>query len=71
MAALKELGYLLKGSGWTEADIVSSGTADSFLSASNVAKTRQAHLVSDVMKTQLKYLNFWRIKSYLLKPMQR
>ena len=59
MAALKVLGDLLKGSGWTgalaEAEIASSGTADSFLSASSVGKTRQAHLVTacllyDLMK---------------------
>ena len=60
MAALRLLGDLLKGSGWTGALIVAeiamSGTADSFLSASSVAKTRQAHLITacalyDLMKS--------------------
>ena len=60
MAALRLLGDLLKGSGWTgaltEPDIATSGTADSFLSASSVAKTRQAHLITacalyDLMKS--------------------
>lgn len=50
MAALKLLGDLLKGSGWTaaltEAEVATSGTADSFISVSNVAKTRQAHLIT-------------------------
>ena len=47
MAALKSLGSLLKGSGWTgglvEAGVVSSGTAHSFLSVSSVASTLQIH----------------------------
>ena len=60
MAALRLLGDLLKGSGWTgaltEAGIATSGTADSLLSASRVANTRQAHLVTacalyDLMKS--------------------
>jgi hypothetical protein len=45
MTALKMLGSILKGSGWTtlleDANIASGGTAYSFLSASNVAKTRR------------------------------
>lgn len=48
MAAVKLLGDLLKGSVWTgalsKAEIDTSGIADS-LSASSVAKTRQAHLL--------------------------
>jgi len=60
MAALRLLGDLLKGSGWTgaltEAEIATSGTADSLLSASSVAKTRQANLITacalyDLMKS--------------------
>ena len=43
MAALKSIGTLLQSSGWTsaivEADIASSGTAESFLSASSVTRT--------------------------------
>ena len=50
MAAFKAIGGLLKDSGWTaaltEAGVASSGTADSFLSASSVAKTRLAHQVT-------------------------
>ena len=50
MAALKSIGTLLQSSGWTsaivEADIASSGTAESFLSASSVTRTRQAHQIT-------------------------
>lgn len=49
IAALKLLGDLLRDSGWvstlTDAEIASSGVAESFLSVSNVARTRQAHQV--------------------------
>ena len=44
MAALKTVGDWLKGSGWVEAlvqaDIATTGTADSFLSVAHVAHTR-------------------------------
>ena len=44
MAFWNTLGDLLDGSGWTtalaEADIASSGVADSFLKASHLTKTR-------------------------------
>ena len=50
MAALKSIGTLLQSSGWTssivEGDIASSGTAESFLSASSVTRTRQAHQIT-------------------------
>ena len=50
MAALKTLRTLLDGSGWTdalvEANIASSGTADSFLHASHVTRTRRAHQIT-------------------------
>ena len=50
MAALKSLGTLLEDSGWTsaivEAGLASSGTAESFLTASSVTKTRQAHQIT-------------------------
>lgn len=50
MAALRSLGTLLQDSGWTssiaEAGVASSGTAESFLSASSVTKTRQAHQIT-------------------------
>ena len=49
MALFRVLGELLSGSGWTsalcEAEIASSGTADSLLKASHVVKTRHAHQV--------------------------
>ena len=51
MAAFKAIGHLLKESGWTavltEAGIAFSGTAESFLTASSVTKTRFAHQVTD------------------------
>ena len=50
MAVLKTLGDWLHGSGWTEAltqaDIVTSGTAESLLGATHVGRTRRAHQVT-------------------------
>ena len=50
MAGFRSLGTLLQSSGWTgalvEAGVASSGTAESFLSASSVTRTRQMHLVT-------------------------
>ena len=50
MAAFRSLGTLLQNSGWTgalvEAGVASSGTADSFLSASSVTKTLHIHKVT-------------------------
>ena len=50
MAALKMLGDLLEGNGWTEALVqandASPGTADSFLKTSHVTLIRQAHQVT-------------------------
>ena len=50
MAAFKALGKWVHGSGWTEAltnaSVVSSGVADSFLSASHITRTRRAHQVT-------------------------
>ena len=50
MAVLKSIGTLLQKSGWTEAiveaGIASSGTAESFLYASSVTRTRQMHQVT-------------------------
>ena len=50
MAALKLIGDLLAGSGWTAAvagaGIATAGTADSFLKANHVTKTRHAHQVN-------------------------
>ena len=50
MAALKTLGDWLDGSGWAQtlvrADITTPGTAESFLRASHVTRTRRAHQVT-------------------------
>lgn len=50
MAAFKTLGDLLEGSGWTgvliQAGVATPGTADSFLKASHVTRTRRAHQVT-------------------------
>jgi len=50
MTALSSLGSLPEDSGWTgaltEVRVASVGTADSFLSAASVTKTRQAHRVT-------------------------
>ena len=50
MAALKSVGSLLQSSGWTgaivEAEIATSGTAESYLSASSVTRTRQIHQIT-------------------------
>ena len=52
MAALKTIGDWLKGSGWcsalVEAEISSAGTAESFLHASHISKTRHAHQVHKI-----------------------
>ncbi|KAJ8385469.1 hypothetical protein AAFF_G00185650 [Aldrovandia affinis] len=50
MVALKTLGDWLQGSGWVQAlvqaEIATAGTADSFLRASHVLRTRTAHQVT-------------------------
>ena len=50
LAALKTAGDWLAGSGWVEAlvqaDIATAGTADSFLRAAHIARTRHAHQVT-------------------------
>jgi hypothetical protein len=50
MAALKTLGDLLDSSGWTgalvQAGVATAGTADSFLKAAHVTRTRRAHQVT-------------------------
>ena len=51
MAALMTPGDFLDGSGWihplTQADLSTAGNADSFLKASHVKRTRQAHKVTN------------------------
>ena len=50
MAALKTIGDWLKGSSWVQAlaqaEIATAGTADSFLRATHVTRTRRAHQVT-------------------------
>ncbi len=50
MAAMKSIGTLLQDSGWTgalvEAGIASPGTADSFLKASSITRTRHVHQIT-------------------------
>jgi hypothetical protein len=50
LAVLKTIGDWLKGSGWTSAveqsNLASAGTADSFLKASHISRTRHAHQVT-------------------------
>ena len=62
MAALGTLGYLLKGSGWVEAlvqtEITTAGTADSFLYAEHVARTKRAHQVTAAALYILQYRGY-------------
>ena len=50
MTALASIGKLLKDNRWTsalvEAGVASSGTVDSFLSASSVTRTRLSHQIT-------------------------
>ena len=50
MALWSTLGDVLEGSGWTsaltESEVASSGTADSYLKVSHLARTRHAHQVT-------------------------
>lgn len=58
MAALKSIGALLHDSGWTsalvEAGVASSGTAESYLSAASVTRTREAHQITACCLYKLK-----------------
>ena len=55
MAALRTLGNWLQGSGWVQAlaqaKIATAGTAESFLRASHVLRTRRAHQVTAAVYT--------------------
>eukprot|EP00058_Branchiostoma_floridae_P021206 XP_002606696.1 hypothetical protein BRAFLDRAFT_72537 [Branchiostoma floridae] len=57
LAALRSVGTILQGSGWTwalvEAGVASSGTAESFLSAASITRTRQAHQITACSLYQL------------------
>jgi hypothetical protein len=59
MALWNTLGDLLECSGWTtalcEADVASSGTADSFLKASHLTRTRHAHQVTALALMKLQH----------------
>ena len=46
MAALNVIGDWLEDSSWIEAKVASTGTAQSFLKASHVTRTRHAHQVT-------------------------
>ena len=50
LASLRSIGTLPQDSGWTsaicEANVASSGTAESFLTASSITRTRQAHQIT-------------------------
>lgn len=50
MAALRSLESLLRDSGWTraltEANVCSSGTAESFLAAASVTRTKHSHQIT-------------------------
>jgi hypothetical protein len=67
MVVLKVLGELLKGSGWTdvlaEAKVASEGTANSFLTASSVTKTRQAHQITACSMHMLRCEAFEKYKT--------
>ena len=71
--------YALADSGWTtpltEAGIATSGTADSFLSANHLTRTRHAHQVTVATLSKLQHLSFsltnteesfeaWRVRQY-------
>jgi len=57
MTMWKTCGDYLDGSGWTnalvQAGIASSGTADSFLKASHLTRTRHAHKVTALVLAKL------------------
>lgn len=57
LAALKSIGALLQDSGWTgalvEAGVASPGTAESFISATSITRTHQAHQITACSLYQL------------------
>lgn len=62
MTLFKCIGNFLKGSGWTDmitdAGIATSGTGESFLSCSDVVKTRHAHQVTAAVLHSLQKMAF-------------
>ena len=57
MALWNAIGDFLEGSGWTvalsDAGIASSGTADSFLKAAHLTRTRRAHQITKLALAKL------------------
>ena len=62
MALWNTLGDVLEGSGWTaaltQADVASSGTADSYLKATHLTRTRHAHQVTLLTLHKLRQVAF-------------
>ena len=75
MAMWSTFGDYLDGPGWTaaltQAGIASSGTADSFLKACHLTKTRYAHQVSAVALAQLQGEAYVSLGAFLSKPAWR
>ncbi|CAB1455649.1 unnamed protein product [Pleuronectes platessa] len=73
MAALKSKGTLLKDSGWTscldEAAVASSGSAESFLTASHITKSRQVHQITACSLYRLKKTAYQEYCSATSQPM--
>ena len=69
MAILKVLGDWLDGSGWigalVQANIASSGTADSFIKVNHVTKTRHAHQVTAASINILLHRAYFEYRSKL------
>ena len=69
MALWNTLGDLLEASGWTtaliEADVASSGTADSFLKVSHLTRTRHAHQVTLLTLQKLQRDAFLQSEDYV------
>ena len=70
MAFLKLLGGWLERSGWTtaltDAEVASAGTANSFLKASSVTRTRRAHQITAIslyILIQRAYANYQELAS--------
>ena len=67
MALWKMVGDLLEGSGWctalTESNVATVGTADSFLKAAHVTRTRHAHQVTAMTLTKLQRDSFHEMSS--------
>ena len=62
MALWKMVGDLLEGSGWcsalTESSVATAGTAESFLKAAHLTRTRHAHQVTAMTLAKLQRDSF-------------